>query len=84
MHVLILKNILDNISFLLYNKNNKDNNNKDDKDNVDSGYLLFFEYANNGILRDYLKDNFSKLDWNIKLRFTIHTSKNIIRRNLFI
>uniref|UniRef100_U9STL7 Uncharacterized protein n=1 Tax=Rhizophagus irregularis (strain DAOM 181602 / DAOM 197198 / MUCL 43194) TaxID=747089 RepID=U9STL7_RHIID len=41
---------------------------------------LFFEYANNGILRDY----FSELDWNIKLRFTIHTSKNIIRRNLFI
>ena len=34
-------------------------------------YLLILEYADSGTLRNYLEDNFSKLDWNIKLQFAI-------------
>ncbi|RHZ73569.1 hypothetical protein Glove_230g27 [Diversispora epigaea] len=30
-------------------------------------YMIVFEYANNGSLRQYLKSNFRKLDWNAKL-----------------
>ncbi|EXX79679.1 uncharacterized protein OCT59_006910 [Rhizophagus irregularis] len=34
-------------------------------------YLFVLEYAENGTLRNYLKNNFNKLDWNIKLQFAI-------------
>ncbi|RHZ61005.1 hypothetical protein Glove_350g122 [Diversispora epigaea] len=30
-------------------------------------YMIVLEYANNGSLRQYLKTNFQKLDWNLKL-----------------
>ncbi|RHZ73649.1 hypothetical protein Glove_230g35 [Diversispora epigaea] len=30
-------------------------------------YMIVFEYVNNGSLRQYLKSNFRKLDWNAKL-----------------
>ncbi|RHZ60990.1 hypothetical protein Glove_350g116 [Diversispora epigaea] len=30
-------------------------------------YIIVLEYANNGSLRQYLKTNFQKFDWNIKL-----------------
>ncbi|CAB4426590.1 unnamed protein product [Rhizophagus irregularis] len=36
-----------------------------------SEYLFILEYANGGTLRDYLENNFYKLDWNIKLQFAI-------------
>ena len=57
---------------------------------MDSNYLLILEYANSGTLRNYLKDNFSRLDWNIKLQFAIQIAdavscihqKNIIHRDL--
>lgn len=53
-------------------------------------YLLILEYADSGTLRNYLKYNFSKLDWNIKLQFAIQIAdaiscihqKNIIHRDL--
>ncbi|RHZ84314.1 hypothetical protein Glove_83g89 [Diversispora epigaea] len=32
-----------------------------------NNYMVIFEYANNGSLRQYLKTNFPKLDWNAKL-----------------
>jgi serine/threonine protein kinase len=38
---------------------------------VDSNYLLILEYADSGTLGSYLKENFYKLDWNIKLQFAI-------------
>lgn len=34
--------------------------------NIDLGYLLILEYADDGILRNNLENNFNKLDWNIK------------------
>ena len=33
--------------------------------------MLVLEYADGDTLRKYLKNNFSKLDWNIKLQFAI-------------
>ncbi|RHZ73610.1 hypothetical protein Glove_230g41 [Diversispora epigaea] len=36
-------------------------------------YMIVFEYVNNGSLRQYLKSNFRKLDWNAKL----HLAKQI-------
>ncbi|CAB4385380.1 unnamed protein product [Rhizophagus irregularis] len=42
-------------------KNNEDNSN----------YLLILECADSGTLGNYLKDNFVKLDWNMKLQFAI-------------
>jgi serine/threonine protein kinase len=38
---------------------------------MNSSYLLIFEYADSGTLGNYLKDNFNKLDWNMKLKFAI-------------
>ncbi|RHZ78463.1 hypothetical protein Glove_164g69 [Diversispora epigaea] len=32
-----------------------------------NNYMIVLEYANNGSLRQYLKTNFQKLDWSIKL-----------------
>ncbi|RHZ89466.1 hypothetical protein Glove_13g30 [Diversispora epigaea] len=32
-----------------------------------NNYMIVLEYANNGSLRQYLKTNFQKLDWNVKL-----------------
>ncbi|CAG8611370.1 8562_t:CDS:2, partial [Cetraspora pellucida] len=31
-------------------------------------YMLVFEYADNGTLRNYLKNNFNTLNWNVKFR----------------
>jgi serine/threonine protein kinase len=57
---------------------------------MDLSYSLIFEYADSGTLRNYLKDNFKKLDWNIKLQFAIQIAdavlcmhqKDIIHRDL--
>jgi serine/threonine protein kinase len=57
---------------------------------VDSKYLLILEYADSGTLRNYLKNNFNKLDWNIKLQFAIQIAnavtyihqRNIVHRDL--
>jgi serine/threonine protein kinase len=38
---------------------------------MNSTYLLIHEYADSGTLRNYLKNNFARLDWNIKLQFAI-------------
>jgi serine/threonine protein kinase len=38
---------------------------------MDSNYLLILEYADSGTLGNYLKENFNKLDWSIKLQFAI-------------
>ncbi|RHZ85269.1 hypothetical protein Glove_67g72 [Diversispora epigaea] len=38
------------------------------QENTDN-YLIILEYSNNGSLRQYLKTNFQKLDWNAKLNF---------------
>ncbi|RHZ87355.1 hypothetical protein Glove_37g96 [Diversispora epigaea] len=32
-----------------------------------NNYMIILKYANNGSLRQYLKTNFQKMDWNIKL-----------------
>lgn len=55
-------------------------------------YLLVMEYAENGTLRDYLKENFHNLTWNIKHKFALQLScaisclhnKEIIHRDLVI
>ncbi|CAB4445518.1 unnamed protein product [Rhizophagus irregularis] len=44
------------------------------KNNVDSDYLFILEYADSGTLRDYLKNNFNKLNWDIKLQFATQIS----------
>ena len=57
---------------------------------IDSNYLLILEYADSNTLRNYLKDNFNGLDWNMKLQFAIQTAdavscmhqKDIIHRDL--
>ena len=38
---------------------------------MDPDYFFIFEYADSGTLRSYLRDNFNKLDWNMKLQFAI-------------
>jgi serine/threonine protein kinase len=40
-------------------------------DGLDSNYLFILEYADSGTLKDYLKNNFTKLNWNIKLQFAV-------------
>ncbi|CAB5359579.1 unnamed protein product [Rhizophagus irregularis] len=44
---------------------------KNNEDNIDSNYLLILECADSGTLGNYLKDNFDRLDWNMKLQFSI-------------
>ena len=52
--------------------------------------ILILEYADNGTLRNYLKNNFNKMDWDMKLQFAIQIAdavscmhqKNIIHRDL--
>jgi serine/threonine protein kinase len=52
--------------------------------------LLILEYADSGTLRNYLKNNFARLDWNIRLQFAIQIAdavsymhqKNIIHCDL--
>jgi serine/threonine protein kinase len=64
--------------------------NLDNENYEDSKFFLVLEYANSDTLRNYLKDNFHKLNWNIKLKFAIQISdavsyvhsKNIIHRDL--
>ncbi|PKY57883.1 kinase-like protein [Rhizophagus irregularis] len=41
------------------------------KDNEDTNYLLILEYADSGTLGEFLKNNFSRLDWNMKSQFAI-------------
>ncbi|GBB88654.1 hypothetical protein RclHR1_15210001 [Rhizophagus clarus] len=63
---------------------------KKGEDEMDSNYLLILEYADNGTLKDYLKQNNIKLDWNMKLQFAIQIADavsyihqhNIIHRDL--
>ncbi|PKK77855.1 kinase-like protein [Rhizophagus irregularis] len=63
---------------------------KNNEDSIDPDYLFILEYADSGTLRDYLKENFSKLDLSTKLQFAIQISdavsclhqKNIIHRDL--
>ena len=43
-----------------------------------SKYLLILEYADSGTLGDYLKDNFDRLDWNMKLRFAIQIADAVL------
>ena len=53
----------------------------DNKENIidsDSNYLLILEYADSGTLGNYLKDNFNKLDWNIKLQFAIKIADAVL------
>ncbi|POG66415.1 kinase-like domain-containing protein, partial [Rhizophagus irregularis DAOM 181602=DAOM 197198] len=60
------------------------------EDDAFSDYLLVLEYADNGTLRNYLKNNFYGLDWNFKLQFAIQIAnavsyihkKDIIHRDL--
>ena len=39
--------------------------------NIGSNYLLILEYADSDTLRNYLRNNFNRLDWNMKLQFAI-------------
>ena len=39
--------------------------------------MLILEYADSGTLRNYLKNNFDKLDWNIKLLFAIQIANAV-------
>ncbi|GES97447.1 kinase-like domain-containing protein [Rhizophagus clarus] len=41
------------------------------KNNDDTNYLLVLEYADSSTLGNFLKDNFNRLDWNMKLQFAI-------------
>jgi serine/threonine protein kinase len=55
-----------------------------------SDYLLILEFADNGTLENYLKNNFNKLSWDMKLQFAIQIAdavscihkNNIIHRDL--
>ncbi|RGB41493.1 kinase-like domain-containing protein [Rhizophagus diaphanus] len=51
---------------------------KNDEDNIDSNYLLILECADSGTLGNYLKDNFNKLDWNLKLQFAIQIADAVL------
>ena len=52
--------------------------------------MLILEYADSDTLRNYLKNNFNSLDWNMKLQFGIQIAdavsyvhrKNIVHRDL--
>ncbi|POG81377.1 kinase-like domain-containing protein, partial [Rhizophagus irregularis DAOM 181602=DAOM 197198] len=44
---------------------------KNNEDNIESNYLLILECADSGTLGNYLKVNFDKLDWKMKLQFAI-------------
>ena len=39
--------------------------------------MLILEYADSDTLRNYLKNNFDKLDWNIKLQFAIQIANAV-------
>ncbi|CAB5350833.1 unnamed protein product [Rhizophagus irregularis] len=62
----------------------------DNEDDLNPDYLLILEYADSGTLRNYLKKNFNKLDWDMKIKFAIQIAdavlclhqKNIIHRDL--
>ncbi|CAB4402713.1 unnamed protein product [Rhizophagus irregularis] len=68
----------------------KRQSNLDNENYIESNFLLVLEYADSGTLRNYLKDNFHILDWDIKLKFAIQIAdavssmhkKNIIHRDL--
>ena len=57
---------------------------------MDLDYLFILEYADHGTLGSYLKDNFTKMDWDIKLQFAIQIAdavsymhqRNIVHRDL--
>ncbi|RIB17425.1 kinase-like domain-containing protein [Gigaspora rosea] len=48
------------------------------KDDESCQYYLILQYANNGNLRDYLKQNFETLTWNNKLLMAIEIAKGVI------
>ena len=55
-------------------------------------YILVLEYANGGDLRDYLKTNFTSLEWKDKIKMALNItcglqflhSKGIVHRDLVI
>ncbi|RIB25330.1 kinase-like domain-containing protein [Gigaspora rosea] len=45
--------------------------------NADNEYLMVFQYANMGNLRNYLTSNFRKLNWKNKLKILIDVTKHL-------
>ncbi|RHZ88307.1 hypothetical protein Glove_23g168 [Diversispora epigaea] len=66
-----LINVLDPIEYIdpqyLEIFNTIDRNKSSDIFKNNNSYMIILEYSNNGSLRQYLKTNFQKLDWNAKL-----------------
>ncbi|CAG8806686.1 6504_t:CDS:2 [Gigaspora margarita] len=48
------------------------------KDEDSGKYYLILQYANNGNLRDYLKQNFENFTWNDKLHMAIDIVKSVM------
>ncbi|RHZ60988.1 hypothetical protein Glove_350g114 [Diversispora epigaea] len=48
------------------------------KEENTNNYMIALEYANNGSLRQYLKTNFRKFDWNIKLNLAKQISNALM------
>ncbi|RIA82666.1 hypothetical protein C1645_835028 [Glomus cerebriforme] len=86
---MIRKIYLDNVVALKSLKNSSLNNDSFIKEIVNELKLLRVNLhpnitqcfgitkQNSGTLRNYLKDNFSKLDWNIKLQFAIQIADRV-------
>ncbi|RGB24371.1 kinase-like domain-containing protein [Rhizophagus diaphanus] len=51
---------------------------KNSDKNMDSDYLFILEYADGVTLKNYLENNFYKLDWNIKLQFAIQIADAVL------
>jgi serine/threonine protein kinase len=45
---------------------------------MDSNYLLILEYADSDTLGNYLKANFDKLNWIMKLQFAIQIADAVL------
>ncbi|RHZ70133.1 hypothetical protein Glove_275g36 [Diversispora epigaea] len=43
-----------------------------------NNYMIIFEYVNEGSLRQFLKTNFQKLDWNIKLNLALQIANSLM------
>ncbi|RHZ86510.1 hypothetical protein Glove_50g43 [Diversispora epigaea] len=43
-----------------------------------NNYMIVREYANNGSLRQYLRTNFQKLDWNVKLNLSKQIANSLM------
>ncbi|RHZ43236.1 hypothetical protein Glove_818134g2 [Diversispora epigaea] len=51
------------------------------QENVNN-YMIVLEYVNNGTLRQYLKTNFQKLDWNVKLNLSKQIANALMNLHL--